>query len=306
METFIFDYSLFLLKALTVLGVIGGLIKLTKSTDLQLPIQLKSFNKRHQRQTAFLHKAIKKKMPKKKKTKIKQSVYVIDFKGDMRATAVNQLRDEITALLSIMTPQDQVMIRLESPGGTIIDYGLAHAQLQRIKRNKNRLTICVDRVAASGGYLMACVADHIIAAPFAYIGSIGVAMEMVNFHDLLEKNNIKPETITSKKYKRTLTPLSKTTDEARAKVREELGIHQAQFETAISQYRPHLDMDRVATGEYWCAENAIQLGLVDEIGTSDDFIMKHLPDHQVYEVKAPVIKTMKQKMFEKALAYVGL
>lgn len=306
MDMFIFDYGLFLFKALTVLGVIVCIIKMSQSADLKLPIQLKSFNKRHQQQTACLNKSIKRKTPKTKKKKIKQNLYVIDFKGDMRATAVTQLREEITALLSIMTPKDQVMIRLESPGGTIIDYGLAHAQLQRIKRNRNKLTVCVDRVAASGGYLMACVADHIIAAPFAYIGSIGVAMEMVNFHDLLEKNHIKPETITSKKFKRTLTPLSKTTDEARAKVREELGVHQAQFESTISQYRPHLDMDRVATGEYWCAENAIHLGLVDEIGTSDDFIVRSLADHQVYEVKAPVIKTMKQKFFEKALAYVGL
>lgn len=305
MEHIFNDYIIFLLKFLTVIfGII--LILKTSKGDLELPLKIKSLSKKYEEERKYLLKMFKIKVKKTKTKKIKKNnLFVLNFNGDMRASAVEGLRKEITALLPIIQANDQVMIKLESPGGTIIDYGLAHAQLRRLRDKNIKLTVCVDRVAASGGYLMACVANHIIAAPFAYIGSIGVAMEMVNFHGLLKKHNVDTEVITSKKFKRTLTPLSKSTNEARAKVRDELSVHQNQFESAISRYRPHLDMNKVATGEYWCAENAIKIGLVDKLGTSDEFLLDKVEKFNIFEIQHPKSKSLKEKLFSKAKAYVG-
>ena len=104
----------------------------------------------------------------------KPRVYVLDFKGSMDAHEVASLREEVTAVLAVATPQDQVVVRLESPGGVVHGYGLAASQLQRLREKQIPLTVAVDKVAASGGYMMACVADKIVAAPFSIIGSIGV------------------------------------------------------------------------------------------------------------------------------------
>ena len=306
MPDMINDYLLFLLKFITILF---GLILILKSSkgELELPLKIKALNKKYTDEKKRLTKVFKIKTKEKtKKKKIKNNLYVLSFNGDLRASAVESLRKEISSVLSIIQPNDQIMLKLESPGGTIIDYGLAHAQLKRIRNKGIKLSICVDRVAASGGYLMACVANKIIAAPFAFIGSIGVAVDFVNYHGLLKKHQIEAEVITSKKYKRTISPLSKTTNEARAKVREDISVHQKQFEQSIIQYRPSLDLTQVATGEYWSAENAIQLGLIDEIGTSDEFLLDHINSFNVFEIQTPQIKSLKQKVFSKLKAYVGL
>lgn len=306
MEHIFYDYIIFLLKFFTIIFGVILIIKTSKG-DIELPLKIKDISKKYTDEKKLLEKKFKIKSKKRKTKKSKKSnLYVLNFSGDMRASAVEGLRREITALLAIIQNNDQVMIKLESPGGTIIDYGLAHAQLRRLRDKNIKLTVCVDRVAASGGYLMACVANNIIAAPFAYIGSIGVAMEMVNVHGLLKKHHVETEVITSKKFKRTLTPLSKSTNEARAKVRDELSVHQKQFENAIAKYRPQLDMNKVATGEYWCAENAIQIGLVDTLSTSDEFLLDHVEKFNIYEIQHPKSKTLKEKLFSKAKAYVGL
>lgn len=306
MEHYLFEYFLFLFKALTIVFVIILIIKSSKS-DITLPLEIISLNKRYRDEKKSLQKLFKIKPKKeKKKKKLKKNIYILNFNGDLRASAVNGLRREVSALLGIIRPGDQVMLKLESPGGTVNDYGLAHAQLRRLRDQKINLTVCVDRVAASGGYLMACVANKIIAAPFAYIGSIGVAMELINFHGILEKNKINAEVITSKKYKRTLTQFSKPTDEGRAKVREDLALFQGQFESSIGRYRPQVNMKKAATGEYWSAENAIKLGLIDELATSDHFIQEHIDQFNLYEIKHPQTKTIKAKLFKKLKAYVGL
>lgn len=306
MEHILNDYIIFLLKFFTIIFGLMLILRASKG-DLDMPLKIKSLSKKYKDEKKLLEKTFKIKSKKSslKKSK-KNNLFVLNFNGDMRASAVEGLRREITSLLPIVQKNDQVMIKLESPGGTIIDYGLAHAQLRRLRDKNIKLTVCVDRVAASGGYLMACVANDIIAAPFAYIGSIGVAMEMVNFHGLLKKHNVETEVITSKKFKRTLTPLSKSTNEARAKVRDELSVHQKQFENAITRYRPKLDMSKVATGEYWCAENAIEIGLVDSLGTSDEFLLNQVDHFNIYEIQHHKSKTLKEKLFAKAKAYVGL
>lgn len=201
------------------------------------------------------------------------TVFVVDFVGDIGARQVTALRNELNAILCAARPGDEVLVRLESPGGAVHGYGLAGAQLARLRAADIRLTVAVDKVAASGGYMMAVVANEIVAAPFAMVGSIGVVATLPNVHRLLDKLDVDVELHTAGKHKRTLTVLGQNTDEGRAKFREELEEIHGSFKGWIGRHRPAVDLDLVATGEAWLAERGQQLGLVDAIATSDDWLL---------------------------------
>jgi len=212
-------------------------------------------------------------------------VFVIDFDGDIGASQVESLREEISALCQVVRDGDEVLLRLESGGGTVHGYGLAASQLRRLRDRGVRLTVAVDKVAASGGYMMASVAHRIIAAPFAIIGSIGVVAQLPNFSRLLKRNDVDIELHTAGRFKRTLTMFGENTDEARAKFREELEETHTLFRNFVAEQRPALDLDRVATGEHWYGRNALELGLVDELRTSDDELLAYADKHDVYEIR---------------------
>ncbi len=223
-------------------------------------------------------------------------LFVINFDGDVEASAVRNLREEITAIISAAEPQDSVLVRLESPGGMVHAYGLAASQLTRIKAANLKLTIAVDQVAASGGYMMACVADHIIAAPFAVVGSIGVVAELPNFHRLLRHNKVDYEQHTAGEYKRTLTMFSENTEAAREKFKKELEETHELFKQFIRDNRASLDIDKVATGEHWYGTQALELGLIDAIQTSDDFIVNAANQGDVFEVSYEVKKPLAERL----------
>ncbi len=218
-------------------------------------------------------------------TEGKPRVWVLDFKGSMDAHEVNSLREEITAVLAAFKPQDQVVLRLESPGGVVHGYGLAASQLQRLRDKKIPLTVTVDKVAASGGYMMACVADKIVSAPFAIVGSIGVVAQMPNFNRFLKNKDIDIELHTAGQYKRTLTFLGENTEEGREKFREELNETHQLFKDFVKLMRPSLDIEQVATGEHWYGQQAVEKGLVDEINTSDDVILNLMEGREVVNVR---------------------
>ena len=212
-------------------------------------------------------------------------LYVIDFKGSMDAHEVTSLREEVTAVLAVATPQDEVLVRLESPGGVVHGYGLAASQLQRLRERGIPLTVAVDKVAASGGYMMACVASHIVAAPFAIVGSIGVVAQIPNFNRLLKRNDIDVELHTAGQYKRTLTLFGENTDEGREKFREDLNDTHLLFKSFVKEMRPSLNIDEVATGEHWYGVQAKEKGLVDAISTSDDLILEKMNQRDVVGVR---------------------
>ena len=212
-------------------------------------------------------------------------VFVLDFKGDLQANAVKHLRTEITAILTMAGKNDEVLIRLESPGGSVHGYGLAASQLDRIRQHGVTLTAAVDKVAASGGYMMAVVADRILAAPFALIGSIGVVAQVPNVHRLLKKHDVDVEVLTAGKYKRTLTVLGENTEEGRQKFIEELEDVHALFQDHVAERRPELDLDEVATGEAWYGQRALERKLVDEISTSDEYLTQACADGDVFHVR---------------------
>lgn len=248
-------------------------------------------------QQKLWHKAQKKKLKqeaKAAKAQAKQGkpvadarakLYVLDFKGSMDAHEVTSLREEVTAVLAVATPQDEVLVRLESPGGVVHGYGLAASQLQRLRERGIPLTVAVDKVAASGGYMMACVASHIVAAPFAIVGSIGVVAQIPNFNRLLKRNDIDVELHTAGQYKRTLTLFGENTEEGREKFREDLNDTHLLFKHFVKEMRPSLNIDEVATGEHWYGVQAIDKALVDAISTSDDLILEKMKSREVVGVR---------------------
>ena len=219
-----------------------------------------------------------------KATSAKPRMFVLDFKGDLRATAAASLREEVSAVLRVAKAGEQVLVRLENSGGTVHEHGLAASQLTRLKRHGLKVLIAVDKVAASGGYLMACVADRLYAAPFAIVGSIGVLAQLPNFHRLLEEKGVDFEQIMAGRYKRTLTMFGKNTDEGRAKLQQEVeDIHEL-FKGQIREHRPQVDLERVATGEHWYGLRALELKLIDEIKTSDDLLLDAAQELDLYHV----------------------
>jgi serine protease SohB len=265
-------------------------------------LQEKILNKQEQKQLA---KAEKQKAKQQKKKPIqKKTIFVLNFHGDMRAQAVEGLRKEISAILLTAKPSDEVLLRLESPGGVMHGYGLAASQLQRLVKANIPLTVAVDKVAASGGYMMACVANKIIAAPFAIIGSIGVVAQMPNFHRFLDEKKIDFEQITAGQFKRTMTLFGENTDADREKMQADINEAHDLFKEFVLQHRPDLSIDKVATGEHWFATQAVNLGLVDELQTSDDYLLSQYKDARILEIEIKKPKSLKNKFSSSAEAVI--
>ncbi len=227
-------------------------------------------------------------------------VFVITFKGDLQASRVTQLRHEINAILSEAREGDEVVARVESPGGLVHGYGLAASQLLRIRDRNLNLVVAVDKVAASGGYLMAAVANRVIAAPFAVVGSIGVVAQVPNIHRLLKKKDVDVEVLTAGKYKRTLTVFGENTEEGRQKFIDDMEDLHALFQEFLADKRPALDLERVATGEAWYGQRALDLNLVDKIQTSDEYLLNRCAETDVFEIRW----VEPRKPLEKMLAQV--
>lgn len=306
---FLQEYGLFLAKALTVLIVVlvaaAGVIALGARGRQRgrERLEVTKLNEHFQDMESTLKQALLDRKALRRDSKAlaksrkldkseRRRVYVLDFHGDLKASQVDSLREEVTAVLTVASPKDEVVVRLESAGGMVPHYGLAASELARLRGTVAQLTVSIDRIAASGGYLMACVADRILAAPFAIIGSIGVVAQMPNFHRLLKKHDVDYELITAGRYKRTLTLFGANTDEGREKFKQEVEDTHVLFKDYIRRFRPNMDVEQVSTGEYWLGEHALALKLVDAIQTSDDYLLKASKDaeliHLHYHRKQPL------------------
>ena len=301
---FLSEYGLFLAKTATlviaILVVVGGIVMLLRRGDGPAEsrgrLEVRHLNETYDTMAltlkgATLSKKAFKQYQKAEKTREKQRekterrrVFVLNFHGDIRAAAVTSLREEVTALLTTAQPEDEVVLRLESAGGLVHGYGLAAAQLLRIRDRQIKLTVAVDKVAASGGYMMACVADHILAAPFAIVGSIGVVAQLPNFNRLLKKHDIDFEQFTAGEFKRTVTLFGENNEQGRRKFQEEIEDTHELFKVFVSTHRPTVDLERAATGEHWFGTRALETRLVDELRTSDDYLLAASSDADVYEI----------------------
>lgn len=325
MSAFFAEYGLFVLKTVTIvvalIVIIGAVASAGKKAGGQEGLEVEDLNRKYQALASTLKHAVMKKADWKKEEKAAKArdkaeaksdesrarAFVIDFKGDLKASAVPSLREEVSAILEVATSDDQVVVCLENHGGVVHEHGLAASQLVRIREADIPLIVVVDKVAASGGYLMACVANKIFAAPFAILGSIGVIAQIPNFNRALDKRGIDFEQVTAGKYKRSVTMFGKNTDKDRAKLKEELEDVHALFKGAVSRYRPALDMDKISTGEHWYGTRALELGLADGLKTSDEYLAELSRDHHLYrlsyKIKQPLPKRLMagaDAMFERA------
>jgi serine protease SohB len=334
---FLYEYGLFLAKTLTLILAIGfvvillaanamrqrqhgrnegsiAVIKLNEELDRIkddlrheiLDEEVLKLEDKADRQQEKAERKARKKAADTGTDDAKKRIFVLSFDGDTRASAVEDLRHCISGIVAVARPElDEVLLKLESPGGMVHAYGLAASQLTRIRKAKLRLTIAVDMVAASGGYMMACVADHLVAAPFAYVGSIGVLVQLPNVHRLLRDNKIDYEMITAGEYKRTLTTFGENTEKDRLKVQEEVDEMHGLFKSFIAQYRPQVDVASVATGEVWTGQQALERGLVDALDISDEWIMSRLDEYDIYAVHWEYKKKLGERLsslFEGSLA----
>lgn len=229
-----------------------------------------------------------------------KNIFVLTFHGDMKASAVSSLSEEISAILNIATPADEVVVRLESAGGVVHGYGLAAAQLMRIRARNIPLVIAIDKIAASGGYMMACIANKVFAAPFAIIGSIGVVVQLPNFHRLLKDKHIDFELHTAGEFKRTITLFGENTNEGREKLQHEIEDIHGLFKNLIHEYRQQVDIAKVATGEHWLGQQALGLKLIDEIKTSDDYLFEQIKHAEIFEINYEVKKPLFAKLSNSA------
>ena len=314
MIEFFAEYGLFLLKAVTIVAaiviIVGTVAAAGRKATMQEGLEVEHLNKKYQNLASVLKQAVLKKADWKAQAKVdkekskaeaksdekKPHSFIIDFKGDLKATAVASLREEVSAILEVAGPDDQVIIRLENHGGIVHEHGLAASQLARIRDKGITLFVSVDKVAASGGYLMACVASKIVAAPFAILGSIGVIAQLPNFNRMLDEHGIDFEMITAGKYKRNVTIFGKNTDEDRAKLKEELEDVHSLFKNAVSKYRQDLDLEKIATGEHWYGTRALELGLADEIKTSDELLAELAKDRELYRVAYKVKQPFQKRL----------
>ncbi|MDT8448266.1 MAG: protease SohB [bacterium] len=292
-----FQYALFVAQGVTIwlLVVLGfaWVLRLSRKNRGRRGAHLEvvSLNERFERQALSLAKAClsksdyknRKRRFKELKSELKKRprTFVLDFKGDLKASGAQRLAAEVSGILNLADPQDEVLVKIESPGGAVAGYGLAASQLKRLRDKGLKLTAAVDQVAASGGYLMASVADHILAAPFAVVGSIGVVASLPNFKRLLDAKQIDFEQVTAGEHKRSLSLFGENTEKGRAKVQEEVDAAHQLFKDWVLQGRPQIKLEQVATGEWWHAGAALELGLVDELGTSDEYLRRQAATRQL-------------------------
>jgi len=324
---FLAEYGAFLLKAVTIvvaiLVVIGGVVSISmrnrRSDDGELVVkklndeldnhkedleyalyskeELKALEKDKKKEDKAKEKAEKKRLKDGlEATDKRKRVYVLDFDGDIQASQVELMRQEITAVLTMATAEDEVVVRLESGGGMVHSYGLGASQLKRIRDHGIPLTVCVDKVAASGGYMMACLANRIVAAPFAIIGSIGVVAQLPNFNRLLKKHDVDYELFTAGEYKRTVTMFGHNSEKAKDKFQSDLEDTHELFKHHVKQSRPGVDIEAVATGDIWYGQQALDHSLIDEVGTSDDYLVTACANSDVYSVRYEHKKSLQEKL----------
>lgn len=312
---FLADYAGFLLKTLTlvvaIVAVLVAIAALRRGRGRQRGaghLQVHKLNDFYKSMREHLEEALlpkdQLKAQRKQETRAAKAadkaaprdrVFVLDFHGDIRASAVENLRHEITALLTLAKPTDEVVVRLESGGGMVHGYGLAASQLARVREAGVPLTVCVDKVAASGGYMMACIGQRIVAAPFAIIGSIGVVAQLPNIHRLLKKHDVDVEVLTAGEFKRTLTVLGENTEKGREKFQEDLEATHRLFKDFVAHYRPALPIESVATGEVWLGTAALDRRLVDSLGTSDEYLAARAREADLYKLEYVEKKSLPER-----------
>ncbi len=304
----LFALKVFVIVAMILLLAILLLLLIQKGQQMKPLLEIENLNEQYNQLEQSIKSQLLNKKDLKKESKSwddaekkwseesRSKVFVVDFKGDVKAHAGDHLREEITAILTAATPSDEVLVRVESPGGVVHGYGFCASQLQRIRNAGIPLTVAVDKVAASGGYMMAVVGNKILSAPFAIVGSIGVIAQVPNFHRILKKNDIDYKEYTAGAFKRTVSIFGEISSEGESKFKSQLEDTHVLFKNHIQHFRPQLNLEKVATGEYWYGHQAKDLGLVDELTTSDDYLLNKRKVADLVKVSFKVKKSLAEKI----------
>ncbi|KZX82185.1 hypothetical protein A3715_00045, partial [Oleiphilus sp. HI0009] len=226
----------------------------------------------------------------------KQSIFVLDFKGDKTASSVGSLSKEVSAILSVAKPNDEVFLRLESPGGTITGYGLASQQLIRLREAGIRLVVSVDEIATSGGYMMAAVGDRIIASPTSMLGSIGVIMEVPNFYNLLDRAGVQFHQFTAGKHKRLVSMTNKIGDAAKDQINQDLEKSHELFKNHVHTYRNSVNLESVSHGDVWSAKYCLDNKLVDDLMTSEAYLFDRASRANIFHISWDVERSFSDKL----------
>lgn len=326
---FLADYGLFLLQTLTVVVAVVLVIavssKISGGDEAKGAIKVTDLSRKIAEQKKYvgaivegalnsdqptilerLKNRLKKKSPKKSTAESthRKLAVVLEFKGDMKASQVNGLREEVSAILLMDPIPDLVVLKLTSPGGLVHTYGLASSQLARLRDAGVESVACVDTVAASGGYMMAVCVDRIVAAPFAVLGSIGVVAQIPNIYRFLKNRDVDVELHTAGANKRTLTLLGENTPEGRKKFKQDLEQTHDLFKAWIAERRPELDLEAVADGSIFYGTDALTKGLCDQIATSDDVLMTLNQDHHLIALKWHEKKSLAARLGREASAAI--
>mmetsp|Transcript_9058 Transcript_9058/g.12909 ORF Transcript_9058/g.12909 Transcript_9058/m.12909 type:complete len:423 (-) Transcript_9058:25-1293(-) len=227
---------------------------------------------------------------------------ILELKGlDTMVAQAHDLNDKVSFLLeehrgkkentntTSLNSTDQtdseleVIILLESPGGSAAEYGLAAQQILRLRDEPGiQVTVIVDKVAASGGYMMACTSSpgRLYAAPFAVVGSIGVIGQTVNIHNALESWGVKPLVFRGGKHKAPVGLIGEVSEDGMKTIQKMIDKTHNAFKRHVLAARPKLakQIDDVATGDVWLGCDALDVGLIDRVITSDEYISQRLRD----------------------------
>ena len=220
----------------------------------------------------------------------KSNLYYLEFEGDIQASEAAKLKQEILVCLQVAKPTDVFLILVESSGGSVSNYGDLYSVMEMIKKRGHTLWVAIDRVAASGGYLISLPADKIFATPFALIGSIGVLSEVPNFGGLLDKYGVKMEEYTAGERKMNISMFRENGEEQKEHHRKKLGKIHELFKAQLVKYRGGLiekkgvDIGELMEGDFWMGENAFELGLVDELKSSVEILLDEKDHFNILKV----------------------
>jgi protease-4 len=186
-----------------------------------------------------------------------------------------------------------LVLRIDSPGGTVAASQAIAEKIKKFKeKTKKPVIVSMGDVAASGGYYISLYADKIIAHPGTTTGSIGVIALLFSIEELLENLGIKPEIFKAGKYKDLFRGLRPLSDEERALLQQYVDGFYEQFVQAVAEGRK-LPVERVrelATGQPYTGAQAVQLGLIDQLGSLEDALqvardLAGVPDAEVIEYR---------------------
>ncbi|WP_343192796.1 S49 family peptidase [Buchnera aphidicola (Taiwanaphis decaspermi)] len=289
---FIYSYILFIIKTLSVLFFLHLfskiiIIYILKKNDIYLnnTLKVELLNNHYKKLKNDLSFFQKKKIINQKNVYNKKSnLYILDYNDKIKKNKIKKLREEISSIILVAKKNDEVLLRLENTSDIVYEYGLVIAQLQRLRKKGIKLIISIDKIVSNGGYIIACVADHISASPFSIIGPINIVVNIPNIDKYTQTSNLNNQLNDCNTFTK-LTLIKNNTKIYVNKIFNKLDIKKYIRNSFIKDMRPSLNLNKIFNQNYWIGENAINEKLIDSINTSDDILFSKKDTHNLLKIK---------------------